>query len=118
MKNLRKPLAWLLAMLMLVSVLAACQTDPNSGETTDDTTSATTPSETRPGSDDTKLDFSVTVKSAGGLPLSGVNVYVYTDNTLEDLVNYGTTDAAGQAKISMKSAQGYVAVLSGFPEGY
>ena len=118
MKNLRKPLAWLLAMLMLVSVLAACQTDPNSGETTDDTTSATTPSETRPGSDDTKLDFSVTVKSAGGLPLSGVNVYVYTDNTLEDLVNYGTTDAAGQAKISMKSAQGYVAVLSSFPEGY
>ena len=118
MKNLRKPLALLLALLMLVSVLAACQPTPNGSETTDDTTSATTPSETQPDNGDTKLDFSVTVKSAGGLPLSGVNVYVYTDSTLDDLVNYGTTDAAGQAKISMKSAQGYVAVLSGLPEGY
>ena len=118
MKNLRKPLALLLAVLMLVSVLAACQPTPDGGETTDDTTSATTPSETQPDNGDTKLDFAVTVKSAGGLPLSGVNVYVYADDTLEDLVNYGTTDAAGQAKISMKSAQGYVAVLSGLPEGY
>ena len=118
MKNLRKPLAWLLAMLMLVSVLAACQTGPADGETTEDTTAVDTPAETDPGSTDTKLDFSITVKSTGGLPLSGVNVYVYADNTLDDLVNYGTTDAAGQAKISMKSAQGYVAVLSGLPEGY
>ena len=118
MKNLRKPLAWLLAMLMLVSVLAACQTGPADGETTEDTTAVDTPAETNPGSTDTKLDFTITVKSTGGLPLSGVNVYVYADNTLEDLVNYGTTDAAGQAKISMKSAQGYVAVLSGLPEGY
>ena len=118
MKNLRKPLAWLLAILILVSVLAACQTGPADGETTEDTTAVDTPAETDPGSTDTKLDFSITVKSTGGLPLSGVNVYVYADNTLEDLVNYGTTDAAGQAKISMKSAQGYVAVLSGLPEGY
>ena len=118
MKTLRKPLAWLLAMLMLVSVLAACQTGPADGETTEDTTAVDTPAETDPGSTDTKLDFTITVKSTGGLPLSGVNVYVYADNTLEDLVNYGTTDAAGQAKISMKSAQGYVAVLTGLPEGY
>ena len=118
MKNLRKPLAWLLAMLMLVSVLAACQTGPADGETTEDTAAVDTPAETDPGSTDTKLDFTITVKSTGGLPLSGVNVYVYADNTLDDLVNYGTTDAAGQAKISMKSAQGYVAVLSGHPEGY
>ena len=75
MKNLRKPLALLLAVLMLVSVLAACQPTPDGGETTDDTTSATTPSETQPDNGDTKLDFAVTVKSAGGLPLSGVNVY-------------------------------------------
>ena len=118
MKNARKPLALLLAVLMLVSVLAACQPTPDGGETTEESTTVTTPVETQPQGGDTKLDFSVTVKSVGGLPLSGVNVYVYTDDTLEDLVNYGTTDAAGQAKISMKSAQGYVAVLSGLPEGY
>ena len=118
MRNARKPLALLLAVLMLVSVLAACQPTPNGSETTEESTTVNTPAETQPNAGDTKLDFSVTVKSAGGLPLSGVNVYVYTDNTLEDLVNYGTTDALGQTKISMKSAQGYVAVLSGLPEGY
>ena len=105
MRNTRKPLALLLAVLMLVSVLAACQPTPNGSETTEESTTVNTPAETQPNAGDTKLDFSVTVKSAGGLPLSGVNVYVYTDSTLEDLVNYGTTDAAGQAKISMKSAQ-------------
>ncbi|MBP3570948.1 MAG: redoxin family protein [Clostridia bacterium] len=119
MKNLRKPLALLLAVLMLVSVLASCQTGPDSGETTDETTnSATNPPESRPDSSDTKLDFSVKVKSAGGLPLTGVNVYVYADDTLDDLVNYSTTDALGEAKISLKASQGYVAVLSGQPEGY
>ena len=62
MKTLRKPLAWLLAMLMLVSVLAACQTGPADGETTEDTTAVDTPAETDPGSTDTKLDFTITVK--------------------------------------------------------
>ena len=118
MKKLCKPLALLLAVLMLVSVLAACQNGSDGSETTDDSTTATIPEETTAGSSDTKLDFQVTVKSAGGLALSGVNVYIYTDDTLDDIVNYGTTDAAGLAKISMKSAQGYVAVLSGLPEGY
>lgn len=118
MKKATKALVWLLAVLMLVSALAACTPPAPDEETTAETTAPTTPEETKPGSSDTKLDFKVTVKSAGGLPLAGVNVYVYADDTLEDLVNYATTDALGVATISLKAAQGYAAVLSGLPEGY
>ena len=118
MKKATKALALFMAVLMLLSVLAACTTPDTNSETTGETTAPTTPAETTPTISDTKLDFSVTVKSVGGLPLTGINIYVYADDTLEDLVNYATTDEQGQAKISMKSAQGYVAVLSGLPEGY
>ena len=118
MKKATKALVWLLAVLMLVSALAACTPPAPDEETTAETTAPTTPEETKPGSSDAKLDFKVTVKSAGGLPLAGVNVYVYADDTLEDLVNYATTDALGVATISLKASQGYAAVLSGLPEGY
>ncbi len=118
MKNLRKSLALILALLMLLASFAAC--NPNNGpdETTGETTQPNTPSETKPGSSEAKAEYSITVKSAGGLALSGVNVYIYTDDTLEDLVNYTTTDAAGVAKITLKKSDKYVAVLSGMPEGY
>ncbi len=118
MKKLRKSLALVLALLMLLASFAAC--NPNNGpdETTGETTQPDTPDETKPGSSEAKAEYSITVKSAGGLALSGVNVYIYTDDTLEDLVNYTTTDAAGVAKITLKKSEKYVAVLSGMPEGY
>lgn len=118
MKNLRKPLALILAVLMLLATLAACTPTTEPDETTGETTQTITPDETKPGSTEAKAEYSITVKSAGGLMLSGVNVYVYTDDTLEDLVNYATTDALGVAKITLKKSDKYVAVLSGMPEGY
>jgi len=121
MKTMRKPLSMLLAVLMLLTVLAACQ--PASGDAETTAGSAGTPnppaSETKPGSPEAgKVDYTISIRSAGGLKLSGVNVYVYTDDTLEDLVNYATTDDTGVAKISLKASDKYVAVLSGLPEGY
>ena len=118
MKKLRKSLALVLAVLMLLASFAACTPSTQPDETTGETTQPNTPDETKPGSSEAKAEYSVTVKSAGGLALSGVNVYIYTDDTLEDLVNYTTTDAAGVAKITLKKNDKYVAVLSGMPEGY
>ena len=118
MKKLRKSLALILAVLMLLATLAACNPGNGPDETTGETTQTITPDETKPGSTEAKAEYSITVKSAGGLMLSGVNVYVYTDDTLEDLVNYATTDALGVAKITLKKSDKYVAVLSGMPEGY
>ena len=118
MKNLRKSLALILALLMLLASFAACNPGNGPDETTGEATQPNTPDETKPGSSEAKAEYSITVKSAGGLALSGVNVYIYTDATLEDLVNYTTTDAAGVAKITLKKSDKYVAVLSGMPEGY
>ena len=118
MKNLRKPLALILAVLMLLATFAACNPTTEPDETTGETTQTITPDETKPGSTEAKAEYAITVKSAGGLKLSDVNVYIYTDDTLEDLVNYTTTDALGVAKITLKKSDKYVAVLSGMPEGY
>ena len=117
MKNLRKLLAIVLASLMLLSVLSGCGLFGGGNETEEDTTPpATEPGGSQP--EEGKTEYTVTVKSAGGLKLSGVNIYIYTDETLEDLVNYTTTDALGVAKISLKRSDKYVAVLTGLPEGY
>jgi hypothetical protein len=119
MKNLNKKLALLLAVLMLLTALASCQNTTPGEETAGETAATTPPAETKPGNGDTaKTEYSITVKSAGGLKLSGVNIYIYTDETLEDLVNYTTTDESGIAKIALKPGDKYVAVLSGLPEGY
>ena len=122
MKNLAKRLSFILAVCMLLAALAACQPTPTEDVTTGETAGVATPPESRPQestpSEAGKVDYTVTVRSLGGLLLEGVNVYIYTDDTLEDLVNYATTDAAGNAIISLKQQSGYVAVLSGLPEGY
>ena len=118
MKNLRKSLSLFLAVVMLLAALASCTTPPVNENTVGESTPDTDPSENTPGSNDTKVEYSITVKSAGGMKLSGVNVYIYSDDTLEDLVNYATTDATGVAKITLKQSNTYAVVLSGLPEGY
>lgn len=121
MKKLRKSLALILAVLMLLVSFAACNPSTQPDETTGETTQPNTPDETKPGSSEAKAEYSITVKSAGGLALSGVIVYIYTDYTddnLKDLVSYTTTDAAGVAKITLEKSDRYSAVLSGMPEGY
>ena len=126
MKKLTKLTALLMAVLMLVSVLAGCNPAPSDEGTAGESTTASTPAGTTAGTtadttapaDASKTEYTITVKSAGGLKLSGINVYIYADSTLEDLVNYTTTDESGVAKISLKRNDKYVAVLDKLPEGY
>ncbi len=119
MKKLNRTLSLILAVLMLLATLAGCQTTAPGEETTGETAAVIPPADTQPGTTDVaKVEYSITVKSAGGLKLSGINVYIYTDDTLEDLVNYTTTNESGIATISLKQSSTYVAVLTGLPEGY
>lgn len=123
MRNIHKKLALLLALLTCTVSLASAMVGCTGGKEEDTTEAVTNTSpETEPGgnsgSSDTKINYAVTVKSVGGLALSGVNVYIYADSTKEDLVSYGATDATGKAVISMPRKDGYVAVLSGLPQGY
>ncbi len=118
MKSLAKYLSLALALILCLGVALAftgCQNGSGDTETTAETTgsqSGDNPSE--PG----KTTYTIKVKSAGGMALSGLNVYVYTDDTLSDIVNFAATNAEGVASLTLPTSQKYVAVLSGLPEGY
>ncbi|MBE5939030.1 MAG: redoxin domain-containing protein [Lachnospiraceae bacterium] len=64
------------------------------------------------------VTYSVSVKTAGGMVMSGIDVYIYADSTLTDLKNFATTDENGTASISLKEDSKYVVALSGIPKGY
>ena len=64
------------------------------------------------------VTYQVEVKTAGGSVMKGISVYVYENDTLQDLIAVLTTDDAGKASFTYQSGNGYVAVLGGIPEGY
>ena len=62
--------------------------------------------------------YTVTVKSAGGLPLEKVAVSAYADSSLSDLKGYDETDEKGVATIQLEKGIDYAIALSGYPKGY
>ena len=124
MRQTRKALAFLLALLRVTAVvLTGCTTrgQGDGEQTTQGSTEQGTEGSTEQGTEQSKGEkqtYTIEVKSIGGMALSGVTVMVYTDSTLEDLVNFGTTDAEGKAYIDMPAKEGYVAAVSGLPAGY
>lgn len=62
--------------------------------------------------------YTVSVKSAGGMKLEGVDIYIYADSTLTDLKQYGETNAEGVATFTMDKSSDYAIVVSGAPKGY
>ena len=76
MSNTKRLLSLILAVVMVFSLAAmvtGCKKDPG---TADDATNPTV-GETQ--------NYSVTVQTAGGMPMAGVAAYVYADDTLKDL---------------------------------
>lgn len=105
MNKMKKVLSLILAVVMVLSmcaILSACKDDP--------TTDATGSGE--------KGAYTVSVKSVGGLPLEGVAISVYADDTLADMQGYGETDANGVAKIELETGKTYAMTLSSQPNGY
>lgn len=62
--------------------------------------------------------FNVTVQSEGGMVFPKVEVYIYEDSTLEEMVAAAKTDDNGKMTFASEGASKYVAVLKGIPEGY
>ena len=106
MEKMKKILSLLLAAVLLFS-MAAC-----SNEETPDSTQGTQ------GGDGTQGTYTVQLKSAGGLALADVDVYIYTDNTKADLVDYSKTDVNGTVSFNIAKNDSYAIVLSGVPKGY
>ena len=117
MTPIKRRIAVFLSVIMCLSVvittLASC-TDEGTGETTTTTTTTTDPQNKPQGSENA---YAVSIKTQGGMPLSGITFYVYKGE--KDLVAYGTTDEKGLATVNMPVSDGYYAVLStGILEGY
>lgn len=103
MKNLKKLTTLIVGVLLMCLVLAACGETQQGGE------------EIVKGNN---VSYTVTVQSIGGMPMQGVSVAVYEDDTLADLQAHAATDANGVAKFELPEHSGYAVVLSGVPKGY
>jgi len=103
MKKMKKILVLLLAAALMLSMIAC------GGE-----------EEQTPGaqSGGKNVTYTVTVESAGGMPLEKVAVSAYADDTLSDLKGYDETDENGQATMELPEGGNYVLTLSGAPRGY
>ena len=99
---MKKPIAILLALALILSLVACHKPEE---------TSPTEPSQPA-------QTYTVTVRSQGGMALAGIQVYVYADSTLADLVAFGETDENGVASFAIRQSDTYVAVLASVPKGY
>lgn len=62
--------------------------------------------------------YTIEVGTEGGMAFSEISVFVYTDDSLTDLVWVGKTDEAGKMTFEAPASENYVAVLQDIPEGY
>ena len=106
--NLKKLLSALLVVAMLLSVCAAFAGCGKEAE--------------EQGAEEVQLgdvvSHSITIKSAGGMALEGVEVYVYADETKSDMKGFTETDAEGKASVELAKGGDYAIVVSGAPKGY
>ena len=104
MKNWKKQIVALLAVILCIALCACGQEEA--------------PAQTAGGNGSSQAaEYTITVKSAGGLPLEKVAVSAYADNSLTDLKGYDETDDKGKAEMKLDSNK-YVLALSGLPKGY
>ncbi len=104
MNNLKKLLAVLLVIAMVFS-MGACKKNGNT-DSTDGTDNAD-------GS-----AYTVNVKTAGGMAMEGLEIFIYADDTLKDLEQAGKTDANGTVSFEMAKSSDYAVTVSGAPKGY
>lgn len=104
MKNLKKLLSALLVVAMVFS-MGACKNKDNTDSTNGD------------GSADGGA-YTVNVKTAGGMAMEGLEIFIYADDTLADLEQAGKTDANGSVSFDMKQSKYYAVTVSGAPKGY
>lgn len=63
-------------------------------------------------------EYIIEIKNQGGQPLEEIGVYIYTDQTLQELVWFARTDAQGRLSFEDVASDNFVAVLSDVPAGY
>ena len=106
---------WLVigGVVLLCLLLCLCVSMCGSGDTNSDTPVAST----APVSGE-KINYTVTVQSESGQPLTEIGVYVYTDETQTELVWFARTDDTGKISFTDVISDRFVAVLTDVPAGY
>ena len=107
--KMKKWIAFLCVLALLTGILAGCNEEQQ--EPTNEPTGT-------PIVEGETTSYIITIKSIGGLPMSGLTLFVYEDSTLTNLEGYGQTDANGQAVISLPGSNDYHLVISNPPAGY
>ncbi len=62
--------------------------------------------------------YTVNVETAGGMAMSDVDVYIYTDDGLSDMIDYTKTNDDGTATFNLDESEDYAIVLMSVPKGY
>ncbi len=108
MNKIKRFSSLILALVMVLTValpLASCNDDP----------AESTPEETTPQTPN-NVNYTVSVKTAGGLVMDGLMVYIY--NKDQYIVGKASTDVNGVATFSLPASTEYTIELSGVPAGY
>ncbi len=112
MKNWKKILTVVLALALLVSMtsmLSSCKDKNPDSEVVVD------PEDLAAAGNGT---YVISVKTAGGMPMSGLAVYVYADSSLTDMKTFKETDEKGKAQVQLDQGGDYVVTVTGAPKGY
>ncbi len=62
--------------------------------------------------------YTVNVETAGGMAMSDIDVYIYTDDGLSDMIDYTKTNGDGTATFNLDESEDYAIVLMSVPKGY
>ena len=111
MKKMRSKLFVFLTCILLVAtslVMTACGGDK-------DADGKGTETETEAGETGEQKSYTVSVKTAGGMAMAGLDVYVYEG---EDLKKPGKTDENGIVSFNLPASDNYTVAISGAPKGY
>ena len=62
--------------------------------------------------------YTVSVKTQGGMAMSGLDVYVYADDSLSDLKVFAATNENGIVTFDLPESDKYAITITGAPKGY
>ena len=65
-----------------------------------------------------KIDYTVEIKTNGGMVLKDIGVFVYADTTQNDLVWAGTTDEKGTVSFTADESEDYIFILRDTPTDF